>query len=143
MIISYIESFVNTYLRRWCTFRCSYLYLHTFLLLFRKKFDKFRHVEFFIQAAGLAYHRRTKCGVYHQGRRAALVSHHASACILLRLIYKANSLCSQRKNSAPDIPSTEFFVLCIGYYFISIPSMVSLPVVSGTNLPYTEDCPAG
>ena len=37
----------------------------------------------FIQAAGLAYHRRTTCGVYHQGRRAALVSHHAPACILL------------------------------------------------------------
>ena len=36
----------------------------------------------FIQAAGLAYHRRTKCGVYHQGRLAALVSHHAPACIL-------------------------------------------------------------
>ena len=39
----------------------------------------------FIQAAGLAYHRRTKCGAYHQGRRAALVSHHAVACIYLRL----------------------------------------------------------
>ena len=41
--------------------------------------------NFFIQAAGLAYHRRTTCGAYHQGRRAALVSHHASACISLRL----------------------------------------------------------
>ena len=40
---------------------------------------------FFIQASGLAYHRRTKCGVYHQGRLAALVSHHAPACIFLRL----------------------------------------------------------
>ena len=40
---------------------------------------------FFIQAAGLAYHRRTKCGAYHQGRKAALVSHHAPACISLRL----------------------------------------------------------
>ena len=39
----------------------------------------------FIQAAGLSYHRRTTCGVYHQGRRAALVSHHALACIYLRL----------------------------------------------------------
>ena len=39
----------------------------------------------FIQAAGLAYHRRAKRGVYHQGRRAALVSHHAPACIYLRL----------------------------------------------------------
>ena len=39
----------------------------------------------FIQAAGLAYHRHTKCGAYHQGRKAALVSHHAPACILLRL----------------------------------------------------------
>ena len=39
----------------------------------------------FIQAAGLAYHRRTKCGAYHQGRLAALVSHHAPACISLRL----------------------------------------------------------
>ena len=36
-------------------------------------------------AAGLAYHRRAKRGVYHQGRLAALVSHHAPACILLRL----------------------------------------------------------
>ena len=40
---------------------------------------------YFIQAAGLAYHRRTKCGAYHQGRQADLVSHHASACISLRL----------------------------------------------------------
>ena len=39
----------------------------------------------FIQAAGLAYHRRAKRGVYHQGRRTALASHHASACISLRL----------------------------------------------------------
>ena len=37
--------------------------------------------SFFIQAAGLAYHHRTKCGAYHQGRQADLVSHHASACI--------------------------------------------------------------
>jgi len=29
----------------------------------------------FIQAAGLVYHHRAKRGVYHQGRRAALVSH--------------------------------------------------------------------
>ena len=41
--------------------------------------------DFFIQAAGLAYHRRTKCGVYHQGRRAALVFHHALVCTSLRL----------------------------------------------------------
>ena len=41
--------------------------------------------DFFIQAAGLAYHRRTKCGVYHQGRRAALVFHHAPVCTSLRL----------------------------------------------------------
>ena len=39
----------------------------------------------FIQAAGLAYHRRAKRGVYHQGRQAAIVSHHAPACISLRL----------------------------------------------------------
>ena len=39
----------------------------------------------FIQTAGLAYHRHTKCGVYHQGRLTALVSHHAPACIYLRL----------------------------------------------------------
>ena len=38
----------------------------------------------FIQAAGLAYHRRTTCGAYHQGRQAALVSQHAPACISLR-----------------------------------------------------------
>ena len=29
----------------------------------------------FIQATGLAYHRRAKCSVYHQWRLAALVSH--------------------------------------------------------------------
>ena len=40
---------------------------------------------FFIQAAGLVYHHRTKCGAYHQGRIAALVSHHAPAYIFLRL----------------------------------------------------------
>jgi len=33
----------------------------------------------------LAYHHRAKRGVYHQGRIAALVSHHAPACISLRL----------------------------------------------------------
>ena len=41
----------------------------------------------FIQAACLAYHRLAKRGAYHQRRRAALVSHHAPACILLRLDY--------------------------------------------------------
>ena len=40
---------------------------------------------FFIQAAGLAYHHRTKCGAYHQGRLTDLASHHAPACIYLRL----------------------------------------------------------
>ena len=44
-----------------------------------------RNEDVFIQAAGLVYHRRAKCGAYHQGRKAALVSHHAPACILLRL----------------------------------------------------------
>ena len=44
-----------------------------------------RDTVFFIQAAGLAYYHRTKCGVYHQGRPVALVSHHAPACISLRL----------------------------------------------------------
>jgi len=39
----------------------------------------------FIQAAGLAYHRLAKRGVYHQVRLTALVSHHAPACIFLRL----------------------------------------------------------
>ena len=29
----------------------------------------------FIQAAGLAYHHRAKCGEYHQGRQTSLVSH--------------------------------------------------------------------
>ena len=42
-------------------------------------------VEGLARAAGLVYHRRTTCGAYHQGRRAALVSHHAPACIFLRL----------------------------------------------------------
>ena len=41
---------------------------------------------FFIQAAGLAYHHRTTCGVYHPGRQAALVSHQPLwGWILLRL----------------------------------------------------------
>ena len=40
----------------------------------------------FIQAAGLVYHRRAKCGAYHQGRQAALVSHQPLwGWILLRL----------------------------------------------------------
>ena len=39
----------------------------------------------FIHVAGLVYHRRAKCGTYHQERLAALVSHHAPACICLRL----------------------------------------------------------
>ena len=38
--------------------------------------------QLLIQAAGLVYHRRTKCGVYHQGRQAALVSHRMPACSL-------------------------------------------------------------
>ena len=41
--------------------------------------------NFFIQVAGLAYHHRTTCGAYHQERQTALVSHHAPACIFLRL----------------------------------------------------------
>ena len=41
--------------------------------------------DFFIQSVGVAYHWRAKCGVYHQGRFVALVSHHAPACISLRL----------------------------------------------------------
>ena len=57
----------------------------SFLSTRLKKFRKLMLSEFFIQAAGLVYHRRTKCSVYHQGRRAALVSHHAPACIYLRL----------------------------------------------------------
>ena len=38
----------------------------------------------FIQAAGLAYHHRTKCGAYHQKADCGLlfVYHHALACIL-------------------------------------------------------------
>ena len=41
--------------------------------------------SFFIQATGLAYHHRAKRGAYHQGRQADLASHHALACITLRL----------------------------------------------------------
>ena len=43
--------------------------------------------SFFIQAAGLIYHHRMKCGVYHQKADCDLlfVSHHALACITLRL----------------------------------------------------------
>ena len=50
-----------------------------------KKFRELCSRNFFIQAAGLAYHHRAKRGVYHQGRQSALVSHHALACISLRL----------------------------------------------------------
>jgi hypothetical protein len=42
-----------------------------------------KEVLFSIQAAGLVYHRRTS--VYHQRRLSAFASHHASACIFLRL----------------------------------------------------------
>ena len=54
---------------------------------------------FFIQAAGLVYHRRTKCGAYHQGRVAPLhliTRQRVSSCGLmiyrnkLRMIYKAS-----------------------------------------------------
>ena len=60
----------------------------------------------FIQAAGLAYLHRAKCGAYHQGRRAALdlITHQRASCLRLddiqcfalmiyrnrlRMIYKA------------------------------------------------------
>ena len=39
--------------------------------------------DFFIQAAGLVYHHHAKRGAYHQPFGA--VSHHALACIFLRL----------------------------------------------------------
>ena len=45
----------------------------------------------FIQAAGLVYHRRAKCGVYHQGRVAPLyliTRQRASSCGLM--IYNAS-----------------------------------------------------
>ena len=51
----------------------------------KKRRSRNRLLLFLIQAAGLAYHHRTTCGAYHQGRQAALASHHAPACILLRL----------------------------------------------------------
>ena len=47
----------------------------------------------FIQAAGLAYHHRAKCGAYHQGRVAPLyliARQRASPCGLM--IYKAYAL---------------------------------------------------
>ena len=54
---------------------------------------------FFIQAAGLVYHHRAKCGAYHQGRVAPLyliTRQRVSICGLmiyrnkLRMIYKAS-----------------------------------------------------
>ena len=52
-------------------------------LLGTPKKSKSKDLDFFIQAAGLVYHP-TQVGI-SSGRRAALVSHHASACIFLRL----------------------------------------------------------
>ena len=46
------------------------------------KKSKSKDLDFFIQTAGLVYHRCTKCSVYHQRRFAAFASHHALACIL-------------------------------------------------------------
>ena len=48
---------------------------YLFRSLYTKNSTSFDLSNFFIQAAGLVYHRRTTCGVYHQGRQAALVSH--------------------------------------------------------------------
>ena len=47
-----------------------------------KKIDKFRLVDFFIQAAGLAYHHDAVVDIISP---LGAVSHHALACILLRL----------------------------------------------------------
>ena len=50
-------------------------------LLLRQQKENFclpKVLFLFIQAAGLAYHRRTTCGAYHQGRLADLVSHQAA-----------------------------------------------------------------
>ena len=81
----------------WCTFSRSYPALRTFWLLLGKKI-RCKSIGFFypsrrpgIDARRLAIpslrslYRRAKRGVYHQGRRDALVSHHAPACIFLRL----------------------------------------------------------
>ena len=54
---------------------------YLFRSLCTKNSTSFDLSDFFIQTAGLEYHWRTKCGAYHQGRRSALASHHASACI--------------------------------------------------------------
>ena len=78
----------RSYLIIYAPFCSSYLYLRTVLLLFRKKEVTFVYQKlllFLSKPLILAYHRRTKCGAYHQGRQADLVSHHASACISLRL----------------------------------------------------------
>ena len=55
--------------------------------------------DFFIQAAGLAYHRRTTCGAYHQPFGA--VSHHALACISAgQILYKrtVEDACPYKEN---------------------------------------------
>ena len=69
------------------------LFLPTFTHLFtalsqqKENFCLPKVLFLFIQAAGLAYHwmytspQARYTFVYHQGRRAALVSHHAIACI--------------------------------------------------------------
>jgi len=74
------------------------------LLQKRSNFCLPKVTSFFIQAAGLAYHHRAKCGAYHQGRQAALVSHHATACITLRLDeMQCCALMIYRRQAADDI----------------------------------------
>ena len=72
----------------------------------RQKRTKRKLRSFFIQAAGLAYHHRAKCGAYHQGRVAPLhiiTRQRVSSCGLmiyrnkLRMIYKACALIYFRK----------------------------------------------
>ena len=64
-------------------FSCGVVYFYKFILPLMHRFG--RHSQkrtkqklrsFLSIAKAMAYHHRTKCGVYHQGRRAAFVSHH-------------------------------------------------------------------
>ena len=68
----------------WVRILIANLEKYLFRSLLPKKFDKFRLVEFFYPSRRLGISSRRSRG-YHQGRQAALVSHHAPACILLRL----------------------------------------------------------
>ncbi|MBR2966717.1 MAG: hypothetical protein IKC52_04530 [Clostridia bacterium] len=67
-----------------------------------KKIDKFRLVDFFIQAAGLAYHHDAVVDIIKGA--CALASHHAPACIFRGLmIYNGKPLVIYNSCGIDDI----------------------------------------